>query len=66
MPLTFMSHTEVSYAAFAAFALCLALLALRRADRRAVCNTTRADQSANKKYTYILERIGNFFGLNEG
>lgn len=39
MPLTSMFHTEVGYAAFAAFVLCLLLLALRPADRRVVRNT---------------------------
>ena len=66
MPLTSMWHTEVGYAAFAAFVLCLFLPALSRARRRAVCNTIRIDQSANERHTGIPVRIRNFFGINEG
>jgi len=57
MPLTSMFHTEVGYAAFAAFVLCLFLPAVR--------NSIRADQSASERRTGIFVPIRSSFGLNE-
>jgi hypothetical protein len=42
------------------------VLASRNVELEKLRGTIRADRPANEKHTGILERIRNFFGLNEG